>query len=43
MTLWIFFTVMALVAIGLVVTPLYRHQKMLTPVMAIVVVLVVAI
>ena len=40
MTLWILFAVMALVAIGLVVAPLYRHQKKVAPIIAIVVVVV---
>jgi len=43
MILWIFFIVMAVVAIGFVVTPLYRHQKKMTPLIAVVVVAVVAI
>ena len=43
MTLWIFFAVMLLVAIGFVVIPLYRQQKKLTTVIAVSVVVVVAI
>jgi len=43
MTLWIFFAVMVLVAIDFVVTPLYRHQKKLTPIIAVAVVVIVAI
>jgi len=43
MTLWIFLTVMVLVAVGFVVTPLYRHQKKLTSLIVVVVVVVVAI
>jgi cytochrome c-type biogenesis protein CcmH len=43
MTLWIFFAVMLLVAIGFVVIPLYRQQKKLTAVIAVSVVVVVAI
>ena len=43
MTLWILFAVMALVAIGFVVTPLFRQQKKLTPIMAVAVVVMVAI
>jgi cytochrome c-type biogenesis protein CcmH len=43
MTLWIFFIVMGVVAIGFVVTPLYRQQKKLTSLIAVVVVVSVAI
>jgi cytochrome c-type biogenesis protein CcmH len=43
MTLWIFFAVMTLVAIGFVVTPLFRQQKKLTPIIIVAIVVVVAI
>ena len=43
MTLWILLAVMALVAIGFVVTPLYRHQRKLTPTIVISVLVVVAV
>ena len=43
MTLWIFFAVMLLVAIGFVVIPLYQQQKKLTTVIAVSVIVVVAI
>ncbi len=43
MTLWILFAVMSLVAVGFAVWPLYRHQKGLTPLIGITVVVVVAL
>jgi cytochrome c-type biogenesis protein CcmH len=43
MTLWIFFAVMTLVAIGFVVTPLFRQQKKLTPTIIVAIVVVVGI
>ncbi len=43
MTLWIFFAVMMLVAIGFVVTPLFRQQKKLTPIIIVAIVVVVGI
>jgi len=43
MTLWIFFAVMLLVAVGFVVIPLYQQQKKLTTVIAVSVIVVVAI
>jgi len=43
MTLWILFIVMVVVAIGFVVTPLYRQQRKLTSLIAVSVVVVVAI
>jgi len=42
-TMWILFAVMALVAIGFVTWPLYRHHKGLTPLIGIAVVLIVAL
>jgi len=43
MTLWIVFAVFTLVAIGFVVTPLFREQKKLTPIIIVVIVVIVAI
>jgi len=43
MTLWILFAVFTLVAIGFVVTPLFRQQKKLTPVIIVTIVVIVAI
>jgi len=43
MTLWIVFAVLTLVAIGFVVTPLFRQQKKLTPIIIVAIVVVVAI
>jgi cytochrome c-type biogenesis protein CcmH len=43
MTLWIFFAVMTLVAIGFIVTPLFRQQKKLTPIIFLAIVVVVGI
>lgn len=43
MTLWILFAVMTLVAIGFVVTPLFRQQKKLTPIIFLAIVVVVGI
>jgi cytochrome c-type biogenesis protein CcmH len=43
MTLWIVFAVLTLVAIGFVVTPLFRQQKKLTPIIIVAIVVVVGI
>ncbi|MDH3276046.1 MAG: tetratricopeptide repeat protein [Gammaproteobacteria bacterium] len=43
MTLWIVFAVLTLAAIGFVVTPLFRQQKKLTPVIIVAIVVVVGI
>ncbi len=43
MTLWVLFAAMSLVAVGFAVWPLYKHQKSLTPLIAMAVVVVVAL
>ena len=43
MTLWVLFAAMSLVAVGFAVWPLYKHQKSLTPLIAVAVVVVVAL
>lgn len=43
MSLWVFLAVMSFVAIGFAIWPLYRHQKSLTPLIVVAVVLVVAL
>ena len=43
MTLWILLAVMSLVAVGFAVWPLYRHQRSLSPLIGITVILVVAL
>jgi len=43
MTLWIVFAVLTLVAIGFVVTPLFRQQQKLTPIIIVAIVVVVGI
>jgi len=42
-SLWFFLAAMSLVAIGFAIWPLYRHQKSLTPLIAVAVALVVAL
>jgi len=43
MTLWILLAVMSLVAVGFAVWPLYRHQRSLSPLIGITVILVIAL
>jgi cytochrome c-type biogenesis protein CcmH len=43
MTLWILLAVMSLVAVGFAVWPLYRHQRSLSPLIGVAVILVVAL